>query len=96
MFVRPGDKVYSGMIVGENVRSGYLELNACKGKKLTNMRTTASDENIKLESPRTLTLELALEFIENDELIEITPDGFRLRKRHLNPIDRRKAARKKA
>ena len=95
MFVRPGDQVYSGMIVGEHVRSGDLDVNACKGKKLTNMRTTASDENIKLESPRTLTLELALEFIENDELIEITPDGVRLRKRDLNPIARRKAARKK-
>jgi len=96
MFVRPGDKVYSGMIVGEHVRPGDLDVNACKEKKLTNMRTTASDENIKLESPREMTLELALEFIENDELIEITPDGIRLRKRHLDRIARRKAARKKA
>ena len=96
MFVRPGDELYSGMIVGEHVRPGDLDVNACKGKKLTNMRTTASDENIKLESPRELTLELALEFIENDELIEVTPDSIRLRKRHLDPIARKKAARKKA
>jgi GTP-binding protein len=93
MFVRPGDEVYSGMIVGEHVRPGDLDVNACKGKKLTNMRTTSADEHIKLEPPRELTLELALEFIENDELIEVTPGGIRLRKRHLDPIARRKAAR---
>ena len=93
MFVRPGDEVYSGMIVGEHVRPGDLDVNACKGKKLTNMRTTSADEHIKLEPPRELTLDLALEFIENDELIEITPGGIRLRKRHLDPIARKKAAR---
>ena len=95
MFVRPGDDVYAGMIVGEHVRPGDLDVNACKSKKLTNMRTTASDEHIKLEPPRALTLELALEFIEDDELIEVTPEGIRLRKRHLDPIVRKKAGRKK-
>ena len=95
MFVRPGDELYAGMIVGEHVRPGDLDVNACKAKKLTNMRTTATDENIKLEPPRDLTLELALEFIEDDELIEITPARIGLRKRHLDPIARRKAARKK-
>ena len=96
MFVRPGQEVYAGMIVGEHVRPGDLDVNACKGKKLTNMRTTSTDENIKLEPPRELTLELALEFIEDDELIEVTPGRIGLRKRHLDPITRKKAARKKA
>ena len=64
-----------------------------KGKKLTNMRTTASDENIRLEPPRQITLELALEFIEPDELIEVTPDDIRLRKRYLDRHERKKAAR---
>ena len=96
MFVRPGDEVYTGMIVGEHVRPGDLDVNACKAKKLTNMRTTSTDENIKLEPPRDLTLELALEFIEDDELIEVTPARIVLRKRHLDPNVRKKAARKKA
>ena len=92
MFVEPGQSVYSGMIVGENVRSDDMDVNVCKEKKLTNMRTTSSDENIKLEPPRKLTLELALEFIEPDELIEVTPDGLRLRKRERDANKRRKAA----
>ena len=96
MFIGTGEPVYSGMIVGEHVRPSDLEVNACKGKKLTNIRTTASDENIRLEPPRELTLEFALEFIENDELVEITPDNIRLRKRHLDPHDRKKALRNKA
>lgn len=96
MFVGPGEAVYGGMIVGEHVRPGDLDVNVCKGKKLTNIRTTASDEHIKLEPPREVTLELALEFIEDDELIEITPDSIRLRKRHLDPHARRRAVRKRA
>ena len=96
MFVGPGEAVYGGMIVGEHVRPGDLDVNVCKGKKLTNIRTTASDEHIRLEPPRELTLELALEFIDDDELIEITPDSIRLRKRHLDPHVRKKAARKRA
>ena len=95
MFVGPGEAVYSGMIVGEHVRPGDLDVNVCKGKKLTNMRTTSSDEHIRLETPRELTLELALEFIEEDELIEITPASIRLRKRHLDIHARKKAARAK-
>ena len=94
LFVSPGDKAYGGMIVGENVRTDDMDVNVSKEKKLTNMRTTASDENIKLEPPRRITLELALEFIEDDELIEVTPSGVRLRKRILDPNQRRKAARK--
>jgi GTP-binding protein len=96
LFVAPGDEVYGGMIVGENVRTDDMDVNVSKEKKLTNMRTTASDENIKLEPPRRLTLELALEFIEDDELIEVTPDGMRLRKKILDPNRRRKAARARA
>jgi GTP-binding protein len=96
LFVKPGDPVYAGMIVGENVRPDDMDVNVCKEKKLTNMRTTASDENIKLEPPRELTLELALEFIEADELIEVTPAGMRLRKRILDANQRRKEEKRRA
>jgi GTP-binding protein len=95
MIIGPGEAVYSGMIVGEHVRPGDLDVNVCKGKKLTNMRTTSSDEHIRLETPRELTLELALEFIDDDELIEVTPDSIRLRKRYLDIHERKKAARNK-
>ena len=93
LFIQPGDAVYEGMIVGEHVRPGDLDVNATKEKKLSNMRTTASDEMILLETPRQITLELALEYIEDDELIEVTPSSIRLRKRELGATDRRKAAR---
>lgn len=93
MFVNPGDPVYAGLIVGEHVRPGDLDVNVCREKKASNIRTTASDENIKLEPPRQLTLELAMEFIEPDELIEVTPDAIRLRKRELDANRRRKLAR---
>jgi GTP-binding protein len=94
LFVKPGDEAYGGMIVGENARTDDMDVNVSKEKKLTNMRTTASDENIKLEPPRRITLELALEFIEDDELIEVTPDAIRLRKRVLDPNQRKKAAKR--
>jgi GTP-binding protein len=93
MFVRPGDPVYEGMVVGENVRSEDMDVNITKEKKLTNMRTTASDEMIRLEPPRAISLEVALEYIEDDELIEVTPVAIRLRKRSLKAIERRKMAR---
>jgi GTP-binding protein len=93
MFVSPGDPVYEGMIVGEHVRGGDLDVNVAREKKATNIRTTASDEMIRLEPPRQITLELALEYIEDDELIEVTPDAIRLRKRALEQTERRKAAR---
>ena len=96
MLIGPGVEVYSGMIVGERVRPGDLEVNVSKGKKLTNMRAAAADENVRLEPPRELTLELALEFINDDELIEVTPDAIRLRKRKLDPIERKKAMRRAA
>ena len=94
LFVAPGDDAYEGMIVGENSRMDDMDVNVSKEKKLTNMRTTASDENIKLEPPRKITLELALEFIEDDELIEVTPATIRLRKRVLEPHLRKKAAKR--
>jgi GTP-binding protein len=81
------------MIVGEHVRPGDLDVNATREKKLTNIRTTASDEMIVLETPRDVTLELALEYIEDDELIEVTPSSLRLRKRELGATERRKLAR---
>ncbi|WP_420637281.1 translational GTPase TypA [Candidatus Palauibacter sp.] len=96
MLVGPGVEVYGGMIVGEHVRPGDLEVNVSKGKRLTNMRAAAADENVRLEPPRVLTLELALEFINDDELIEVTPDAIRLRKRLLGPTERKKAMRRAA
>jgi GTP-binding protein len=93
LFLEPGVPVYEGMIVGENARPGDLEVNVGKGKKLTNIRAAASDENILLEPPLDLGLEEALEFIDNDELVEITPDAIRLRKRHLKAHERKKAGR---
>jgi GTP-binding protein len=93
MFVAPGDLVYEGLIAGENSRPGDLDVNVTKEKKLSNMRTTATDENVILEPPRQITLEYALEYIEEDELIEVTPKTIRLRKRVLPANDRKKAAR---
>ena len=93
MFVAPGDHVYEGMIAGENSRPGDMDVNVTKEKKLSNMRTTASDDMVILEPPRQITLEYALEYIEEDELIEITPKTIRLRKRLLAANDRKKAAR---
>ncbi len=93
MFVAPGDQVYEGLIAGENSRPGDLDVNVTKEKKLSNMRTTATDDNVQLEPPRQITLEYALEYIEEDELIEVTPKTIRLRKRVLPANDRKKAAR---
>lgn len=92
-FITPGTAVYEGMIVGENARPGDMEVNVTRGKKLTNMRASGSDENILLEPPRRMTLEDAMGYIADDELIEITPKALRLRKRLLNASDRKKASR---
>ncbi len=94
-FLRPGAPVYEGMIVGVHMRTGDLDVNVCRGKKLTNIRAAAADDNIRLESPRLMTLESALEFIADDELLEVTPDAIRLRKRILHVGARRKAARRR-
>jgi GTP-binding protein len=93
LFVAPGAAVYEGMIIGENSRPDDMDVNPTREKKLTNMRSKSSDENIQLEPPRELTLEGALEYIEDDELIEVTPQSIRLRKRFLSAIERRKLSR---
>jgi len=96
LFVAPGDVIYEGMIVGENSRAEDMAVNPTKEKKLTNMRASGSDRNILLKPPRLLTLEAALEYIAEDELVEVTPTKIRLRKIILTENDRRKAARRRA
>ncbi|MCH2181520.1 MAG: translational GTPase TypA [Mariniblastus sp.] len=93
MFVAPGEQVYEGMIVGENARSNDLPVNPCKEKQLTNIRAAGSDENILLKPPRQFSLEAALEYVEDDELVEITPLNIRLRKGLLREADRKRMAR---
>lgn len=93
IFVKPGTPVYEGMIVGGNSRPEDLIVNPCKEKKLSNMRTTSSDEAIKLTPPKILSLEGALEYIQTDELVEITPKSIRLRKKLLTENDRKRASR---
>jgi GTP-binding protein len=90
LFIGAGEEVYEGMIVGENARSGDMDVNPTKEKKLTNIRTHAHDEALRLTSPRPLTLESAIEFIAADELVEVTPVSMRLRKRALSQHDRRR------
>lgn len=94
MFIEPGTRVYEGMIVGMNARGDDMVVNPCKAKKATNMRAAGSDENIKLAPARTFTLEEALEFINDDELVEIVPDDIRLRKKYLKELERRRSGRK--
>ena len=94
LFVRPGINVYEGMIIGQHAKDNDLVVNACKGKKLTNVRASGSDEAIRLTTPRDLTLEQALEFIGSDELVEVTPESIRLRKRLLDENDRKREGKK--
>jgi GTP-binding protein len=94
LFVGPGEEVYEGMVVGENARADDLDVNAIREKKLTNMRAAGSDETVKLVPHRQLSLDQALEFIREDECVEVTPDAVRLRKRDLSAVDRVKAARR--
>lgn len=91
LFVGPGDPVYEGMIVGENSRPDEMMANPAKAKQLTNIRAAGSDEAIKLKAPRRMSLEEAIEWIEDDELVEVTPDAIRIRKRHLTESQRRLA-----
>jgi GTP-binding protein len=93
-FVEPGDPVYDGMIVGEHIREDDLEVNVTKGKKLSNVRASGADENIMLEPAREITLEFALEFIGEDELVEVTPAAVRLRKRSLKAHERKRDRRR--
>jgi GTP-binding protein len=90
MMIEPGWKVYRGMIVGEHTRDNDLEINVLKGKQLTNIRTTSKDEAVRLTPPIRMTLEKALAYIEDDELVEITPKSIRLRKRLLDPNERKR------
>ncbi len=93
MFVSPTDRVYAGQIVGEHCKDDDIVVNVCKGKKLTNVRAAGTDKNVILKPPQEMTLELALEFIADDELVEVTPDAIRLRKRVLNHTDRKRSTR---
>jgi GTP-binding protein len=95
MMVEPGWKVYRGMIVGEHTRGNDLEVNVLKGKKLTNIRTTAKDEAVRLTPPIRMTIEKALAYIQDDELVEVTPKSIRLRKRLLDPHERKRDERRK-
>ncbi len=93
LFISPGDKVYEGMVVGIHSRDSDLVVNPIKNKKLTNVRASGKDENVLLTPPVKLTLEFAIEFIEDDELVEVTPKTIRIRKRHLTENERRRAVR---
>ncbi len=95
LFIEPGTEVYVGMIIGEHSRPNDLEVNPIKGKNLTNVRASGSDDAIKLTPPRKMTLERALEWIEEDELVEVTPKSIRLRKRYLDPHVRKRMAKQK-
>ncbi len=93
LFVKPGDEVYEGMVVGEHARDNDIIVNATKAKQLTNVRAAGSDENIILTPPRKFTLEQAIDYIEDDELVEVTPNFIRLRKLYLNENDRKRFSR---
>ncbi|NLE61624.1 MAG: translational GTPase TypA [Planctomycetes bacterium] len=95
-FVKPTDQVYAGQIVGEHCKDKDIEVNVCRAKRMTNIRAASADKTVVLKPPREMTLEMALEFIEDDELVEVAPDGLRLRKRLLDENARRHAARREA
>ena len=94
LFISPGDKVYAGMVVGENGKPEDVEVNVCKKKQLTNTRSSAADEALRLTPPRVMSLEQCLEFIDNDELLEVTPKNLRIRKKILDSLERKRASRK--
>ncbi len=95
LFIGPGVKVYAGMVIGQSPKSEDIELNVCKTKKLTNMRSAGADEALKLSPPREMSLEQCLDFIDTDELLEVTPKNLRIRKRILDPTLRKRASFKK-
>ncbi len=92
LFIGPGVEVYPGMVIGQNSRDSDLEINPCKGKKLTNVRASSADEGIILTPPKQMTLEDCLEYIGDDELVEVTPQNLRIRKKYLDPNERKKMA----
>ena len=89
-FIGPAEKVYAGQIVGLNKRQEDIEMNVCKNKHLTNMRSSSSDGVVQLTPPTIFSLEECIDFIENDELLEVTPKSLRLRKRELDPVKRKR------
>ena len=93
MFIGAQEQIYTGMIIGQHTRENDLEVNPLKGKKLTNVRASGTDEAVRLTTPITLSLEEAIAYIDNDELVEVTPNSIRMRKRHLDPHERKRAAR---
>jgi GTP-binding protein len=93
MFINPQDPVYTGMIIGEHSRDNDLEVNPLKGKKLTNVRASGTDEAVKLTPPTVMSLEQAIAYIDDDELVEVTPNAVRLRKRYLDPHERKRQSR---
>ncbi|MGZ3256377.1 MAG: translational GTPase TypA [Croceibacterium sp.] len=93
LFIAPGEKLYEGMVIGENAKPQDLEVNPLKSKQLTNFRSTGKDEAVRLTPPRRMTLEQAIAYIQDDELVEVTPKSIRLRKRYLDPNERKKASR---
>ena len=95
LFIGPGVKVYAGMVIGQSPKSEDIELNVCKTKKLTNMRSAGADEALKLSPPKEMSLEQCLDFIDTDELLEVTPKNLRIRKRILDPTLRKRASFKK-
>ncbi len=95
LFIGPGEKVYSGMVVGQNGKGEDIELNVCKKKQLTNTRSSSADEALRLTPPKILSLEQALDFIDTDELLEVTPESLRIRKKILDPTLRKRSAFKK-
>src|SRR6188508_1404585 len=94
LFIGAGEKLYEGMVIGENAKPQDLEVNPLKSKQLTNFRSTGKDEAVRLTPPRRMTLEQAIAYIQDDELVEVTPQSIRLRKRYLDPHERKKASRK--
>ena len=95
LFVSPQEKVYEGMLIGENAKPDDLEVNPMKSKQLTNFRSTGKDDAIRLTPPRVMTLEQAIAYIDDDEMVEVTPKSIRLRKALLDPNERKKAGRKR-
>ncbi|PNU02399.1 translational GTPase TypA [Novosphingobium guangzhouense] len=95
LFVKPQEKIYEGMIIGENAKPDDLEVNPMKSKQLTNFRSTGKDDAIRLTPPKVMTLEQAIAYIDDDEMVEVTPQSIRLRKAILDPNERKKASRKK-
>lgn len=93
LFIGPGEKVYSGMVIGQNGKAEDIEINVCKRKQLSNTRSSSADEALRLTTPRVLSLEQALEFIDTDELLEVTPKSLRIRKKILDPTMRKRASR---